>query len=110
MAERNAAYRGRWPKVSKLVIARDRSICHVCHLPGADTADHLDLVSRHGPGIPPLDRLAAAHRCCNSRRARLLEQEMRPPPPGYPAQPTQTTGSPGARQWWGALRPEDLER
>jgi hypothetical protein len=74
------------------VLARDRGICHICGRPGADTADHLDPVSEHGPGIPPLDRLAAAHRSCNSRRARLLEQqaqapereleeELGPPPP-----------------------------
>jgi 5-methylcytosine-specific restriction endonuclease McrA len=62
MSERNPAYRGRWAKVSKLVLARDRRICHVCGRPGADTADHLDPVSEHGPGIPRSTRPAAAHR------------------------------------------------
>jgi 5-methylcytosine-specific restriction endonuclease McrA len=108
MAERNAAYRGHWAKVSKLVIARDRGICHICNLPGADTADHLDPVSRHGPGIPALDRLAAAHRSCNSRRARELERAQREAnPKRWPTRPALVTGKPGHRVWWGAIQPQD---
>lgn len=56
---------------------RDHGICHICKRPGADTADHLDPVSEHGPALPPPERLAAAHRSCNSRRARLRERQAR---------------------------------
>jgi 5-methylcytosine-specific restriction endonuclease McrA len=76
---RELAYRGSWPKLSKFVIARDRGICHICGLPGADTADHLDPVAERGPGLPPPDRLKAAHRACNTRRARLREKQARAP-------------------------------
>jgi hypothetical protein len=78
--DRELAYRGGWARLSKFVIARDKGVCWICHLPGADTADHLDPVSEHGPGLPPPDRLRAAHRSCNSRRARLAEQEARRQP------------------------------
>jgi hypothetical protein len=31
---------------------RDRRVCWICRLPGADAVDHLDPVAEHGPGIP----------------------------------------------------------
>lgn len=45
-------------------------ICHWCGRPGADTADHLIPTSRGGTS--ERDNLVAAHRACNSARARHL--------------------------------------
>lgn len=56
-----------WARISRDVIRRDGGICHLCGLPGADTADHL--IPRRGqPQYREADmrELAAAHRACNS--------------------------------------------
>lgn len=55
-----------WKQISRKVIARDKGICHICGLPGADTADHLIPRSKGGTNHP--SNLAAAHRACNSRK------------------------------------------
>ena len=92
------------------MLARDGYRCHICGGPGADSVDHLDPVSTHGPRIPPLDRLAAAHVGCNSRRARKLEQAERGSRASYPVRPQVVTGPPGRRVYWGAIQPGDLRR
>ena len=92
---RDSPYGRSWARVRRAVLARDGYRCHICGGPGADSVDHLDPVSTHGPRIPPLDRLAAAHVGCNSRRARLLEQERRAASPSHPARPQVVTGPPG---------------
>jgi hypothetical protein len=94
------------------VLARDRRICWICHLPGADAVDHLDPIAEHGPALPPLDRLAAVHTSCNSRRARELERAKREQltRSSWPARHQFVTGAPGRRVWWGAIQPEDLLR
>lgn len=49
------------------VIERDEGICHLCNLPGADSADHIVPVSMGGAATA--QNLLAAHRGCNSRRS-----------------------------------------
>jgi 5-methylcytosine-specific restriction protein A len=48
------------------VLARDHRICHICGLPGADSADHLQRVTDGGDDSPA--HLRAAHLLCNLRR------------------------------------------
>lgn len=48
------------------ILRRDRGICHICKLPGADQVDHLTPVSKGG--TDDLSNLAAAHARCNNRR------------------------------------------
>lgn len=55
-----------WARISKQVIKRDKGVCWICGLPGADTADHL--IPRAQGGGSDTRELAAAHRTCNSRR------------------------------------------
>lgn len=55
-----------WPERRAFVIARDKGICHLCGLPGADTADHLIPWSRGG--TDDVHNLRAAHRTCNTKR------------------------------------------
>jgi hypothetical protein len=83
MSERNAAYRGRWAKVSKLVLARDRE----------------SVTSAGGPAPTPPP--------CDSRRAGQLEQQARAPEreldvefdrPARPERPTSRR-----RVWEGAI-------
>lgn len=55
-----------WNQISRRIISRDNGICHICGLPGADTADHLVPRAKGGTNHP--SNLAAAHRACNSRK------------------------------------------
>lgn len=48
-----------WAHTRQLVLERDDYICHICHRPGADTADHLTPVSRGGGHGQ--DNLGAVH-------------------------------------------------
>lgn len=58
-----------WARISREVIERDGGICHLCGLPGADTADHLvPRMGRHQAEAADKRLLAAAHRSCNSRK------------------------------------------
>ena len=107
---RDSPYGRSWARVRRAVLARDGYRCHICGLPGADSVDHLDPVATHGPAIPPLNRLAAAHVGCNSRRARLLEQERGTASPSYPSQPWLVTGGPGRRVGGGANSPRHQAR
>ena len=107
---RDSPYGRSWARVRRAVLARDCYRCHICGLPGADSVDHLDPVATHGPAIPPLNRLAAAHVGCNGSRARLLERERGTARPSYPSQPWLVTRGPGRRVWWGAIEPGDLAR
>lgn len=55
-----------------VVIARDRGVCHLCLLPGADSVDHLVPVGRGG-AVWELDNLAAAHFSpCNAARGKRV--------------------------------------
>lgn len=50
----------RWrERIVPRVIRRDHGICHLCGLPGADSADHL-VIPKHG-GTETLDNLKAVH-------------------------------------------------
>jgi 5-methylcytosine-specific restriction endonuclease McrA len=55
-----------WQRRKARIIRRDAGICHLCGLPGADTADHLIPYS-HG-GTDHDTNLAAAHQHCNRIR------------------------------------------
>ncbi|MEZ0285650.1 MAG: hypothetical protein ACAH79_10505 [Thermoleophilia bacterium] len=110
MPPRDSPYGRSWARARRAVLARDGYRCHISGGPGADSVDHLDPVATHGPAIPPLNRLAAAHVGSNIRRARLLEQERGTASPSYPSQPWLVTGGPGRRVWWGAIQPGDLAR
>ncbi len=54
-----------WRKLAASVVARDGGICHVCGLPGADTAHHL--IERRQGGADHPDNLRAIHRGCHNR-------------------------------------------
>jgi 5-methylcytosine-specific restriction endonuclease McrA len=61
-----------WQRIKRRIIRRDRGVCHLCGLPGADTADHLIPYSAGGSNAPA--NLKAAHVDCNRRRgARPIE-------------------------------------
>jgi 5-methylcytosine-specific restriction enzyme A len=96
---RKRGYGGLWPKVRLQVLRRDRGICHVCGLPGADTVDHLEPISA-APHLrlDPLN-LKAAHRGCNSARAR--ERERREGRSRMPWQWPPNSAPP--RTWPGAI-------
>lgn len=55
-----------WQRRKARIIRRDGGICHLCHQPGADTADHLIPYSQGGSDRD--DNLAAAHIRCNQQR------------------------------------------
>lgn len=68
----------KWETTRNLVIVRDKGICHLCGMGGADTADHL--IPHSKGGTDDLHNLRAAHRFCNvSRGARGLVR-IRPNP------------------------------
>ena len=67
----------RWLKVSRAVIIRDHGICHVCHLPGADTADHIVSI-KYGGAWYDMANLKAAHRGCNARRGAVPAMTTNP--------------------------------
>ena len=56
----------RWRKTVAYVIRRDHGICHICHQPGANSADHI-IRARDGGSDHP-SNLKAAHTTCNARR------------------------------------------
>ena len=56
-------------------LAAHGTVCHLCGLPGADTADHL--VPRAAGGTNELDNLRPAHKACNSARGALPLAEWR---------------------------------
>ena len=55
-----------WKATVAYVVWRDGGICHLCGLPGADTADHIEPYSKGG--TDDLWNLRAAHKLCNRRR------------------------------------------
>lgn len=48
------------------LVRRTRPLCHICGLPGADTADHITPTRRGGTNTPT--NLAPAHFKCNSSK------------------------------------------
>lgn len=54
-------------KLRAEVLARDGGICHICELPGADTADHVTPATWDGESTHA--NLKAAHRSCNRRKS-----------------------------------------
>lgn len=52
--------------VAAYVLNRDKRVCWLCGLAGADTVDHVQPVARGGNDEP--SNLRAAHRACNSAR------------------------------------------
>ena len=68
-----------WRRTVARVIRRDDGICHLCGLPGADSADHL--VPRSQGGSDRLDNLRAVHhnagaRCNRIRGDRSIEDAL----------------------------------
>jgi 5-methylcytosine-specific restriction endonuclease McrA len=55
-----------WAKTVRRIIERDRGICWICGLPGANSADHL--IPRSKGGNHSDANLAAAHMYCNRQR------------------------------------------
>ena len=53
-----------------MVLARDGEVCHLCHLPGATSVDHI--IPAHLGGGDDLGNLAAAHLGCNSSKGARL--------------------------------------
>jgi 5-methylcytosine-specific restriction enzyme A len=73
--------------LARRVIARDRGICYVCGLPGANEADHVVPLFESGPEGDCEDNMAAIHaRPCHlaktqaeAARARALHRRARDP-------------------------------
>jgi len=66
-------------KRARFVITRADTICHRCHRPGADTADHL-IALAHG-GADDVSNMAAIHGgpdSCHSEKSRLEARGMTP--------------------------------
>lgn len=61
----------RWRKLRAYVLARDRYVCWICNMPGANSVDHKVPIARGGGD--ELINLAAAHLSCNdSKGTRLI--------------------------------------
>jgi 5-methylcytosine-specific restriction endonuclease McrA len=56
----------KWREIRRLVLIRDRGICWLDGLPGANSVDHV--VPRELGGTDSLSNLRAAHLHCNSSR------------------------------------------
>jgi 5-methylcytosine-specific restriction endonuclease McrA len=96
-------YGGLWPRVRLQILQRDKRICHVCGLPGADTVDHLEPISA-APHLRLDPRnLKAADRGCNARRAREREERE-----GFPNRSRWSVPRSGARQVWPGAIDVDL--
>lgn len=79
MTPRNGGSRP-WRRLVVQVVKRDRGICHVCHRPGADSADH-DPIPRSQGGPDRLDNLKAIHHdvwpFCNRYKGDRTTEEAR---------------------------------
>ena len=53
----------RWRKVRAYVLERDRGVCHLCGLGGADTVDHHPVPVADGGTDDPANLRAAHGRC-----------------------------------------------
>ena len=59
---------------ARLTLERYGTTCWLCHLPGADTADHVIPKSLRPDLTYDLDNLRPAHHSCNSSKgARIIE-------------------------------------
>lgn len=59
-----------WSQTRKRVLARDKGICGICHLPGANSVDHI--IPHALGGDDNVSNLQAAHMKCNeAKRAKL---------------------------------------
>lgn len=79
------AWGGRYAqRLTALCLARWGTVCHLCRVDGADTADHL--TARSKGGTDSLDNLRPAHQGCNSLRGDmdLSEWFARHPVPHRP--------------------------
>lgn len=82
-----ARYGGRRAQAfTRLVLATYGDECHLCHHPGADSADHLVPRSKGGPLYAIGNARPAHHRpcplcglCCNSRRGNRSVASATPP-------------------------------
>jgi len=61
-----------WKKISKAVIARDNGICHICGLPGANSADHI--IPHAKGGSDEMINLRAAHMKCNEKKRASMQK------------------------------------
>lgn len=55
-----------WRTLRRAIIERDGGICHLCNLPGANSADHLTPTSQGG--TDEASNLKAVHHACNMKR------------------------------------------
>ena len=69
-----------WRQLRDFVLERDNGICWLCHEAGANSADHVQPLSRGG--LNTADNLRAAHQSCNSgKRDRVSGRVRRRPEP-----------------------------
>lgn len=76
-----------WRRLVAQVLATQGTVCHLCHLDGATSADHLLPVSMGG-AIYDLANLAPVHPACNYKRgtkpvAQARRELNRRQPAGY---------------------------
>ncbi|MFA7248086.1 MAG: HNH endonuclease [Dehalococcoidia bacterium] len=64
-----------WRRTVQLVLERDAGVCHLCHRPGATSADHV--VARALGGSDSMSNLRAVHPSCNARKAQSEAAESR---------------------------------
>lgn len=86
VTELRPPWSGRYARrLTATTLAAKGTVCHLCRLDGADSADHVIARSKGGPDT--LDNLMPSHRACNSARGDLdlADWFARHPVPHRPA-------------------------
>lgn len=81
-------------RITRAVLARYGTTCHLCGRPGATTADHIIPRSRGGPDT--VDNCRPAHLRCNQRRGdRTLAEWFA----AHPLESVEAQPIPPSREW-----------
>ena len=63
-----------WVHTVRLVVARDKGICHLCGKPGATSADHV--IPHAKGGSDDMANLKAAHIRCNEAKNASMQKPI----------------------------------